>query len=123
MDFFAAVATTSCVYSAGVNFGGRERAELAGLRRSSLTASGLITDGRRSTRTSHTLRSNAVSGMSRQLPINILDSGRSGRGLDAVQLAWNAKSDQTKVEFNFSSIGGQNESRVNAESQTAAPKN
>jgi hypothetical protein len=98
MDFFAAVATTSCVYSAGVNFGGRERAELAGLRRSSLTASGLITDGRRSTRTSHTLRSNAVSGMSRQLgaarftsemgrylPVNILDSGRSGRlGLDAV---------------------------------------
>ena len=39
------------------------------------------------------------------------------------QLANNAKSDQTKVEFNLSSIGGQNESRVNAESQTAAPKN
>src|SRR5258705_6656385 len=80
---------------------------MAGLRPSSLTASGLITVGRRSTRTSHTLRSNAVSRMSRQLG----------------QLANNAKPDQTKVEFNFSSIGGQNESRVNAESQTAAPKN
>ncbi len=70
----------------------------AGLRPSSLTASGLITDGRRSTWTCHTLRSNAVSGMSRQpgaarftsemgryLPVNILDRGRSGRlGLDAV---------------------------------------
>jgi hypothetical protein len=38
-------------------------------------------------------------------------------------LAKNAKSDQTEVEFNLSSIGGWNESRVNAESQTAAPKN
>jgi hypothetical protein len=33
------------------------------------------------------------------------------------------ESDQTKVEFNLASIGGQNESRVNAESQTEAPKN
>ena len=32
------------------------------------------------------------------------------------------RSDQTKVEFNLASIGGQNESRVDAESQTAAPK-
>ena len=37
-------------------------------------------------------------------------------------LAKNAKSDQTRVEFNLASIGGQNESLVNAESQTAAPK-
>src|SRR5260221_5003784 len=29
----------------------------------------------------------------------------------------------SKVEFNLSSIGGHNESLVNAESQTAAPKN
>jgi hypothetical protein len=63
-----------------------------GLRPSSLTASGPITDVRRSTPTSHTLRSNAVSGMSRQPsaarftsemgrypPVNILDSGGSGR--------------------------------------------
>jgi hypothetical protein len=77
---------------------GHERRVVADLRPSSLTTSGLSTDGRRSTRTSHTLRSNAVSGMSRQLgaarftsemgrylPVNILDSGRSGRlGLDAV---------------------------------------
>jgi len=77
----------------GDNLGGDiVRPQLAGLRPSSLTASGLITDGRRSTRTSHTLRSNAVSRMSRQLgaarftsemgrylPVNILDSGRSGR--------------------------------------------
>jgi hypothetical protein len=38
------------------------------------------------------------------------------------QLATNAKSDQTEVEFNSASIGGQDESRVNAEGQTAAPK-
>src|SRR5712664_2954006 len=38
-------------------------------------------------------------------------------------LAKNVTSDQPKFEFNLSSIGGQNESRVNAESQTAAPKN
>src|SRR6266478_801913 len=44
-------------------------------------------------------------------------------GAGSGQLAKNARSGQNKVEFNLSSIGGQNESRVNAESQTAAPKN
>jgi hypothetical protein len=34
----------------------------------------------------------------------------------------NAETGQTKVEFNLSSNGGQNESRVNAESQAAAPE-
>src|SRR6266403_5681350 len=44
-------------------------------------------------------------------------------GAGSGQLAKNARSGQTQVKFNLSSIGGQNESRVNAESQTAAPKN
>jgi hypothetical protein len=37
-------------------------------------------------------------------------------------LAKNARSDQTEIEFNPFSIGGQNDPRVNAENQTAAPK-
>jgi hypothetical protein len=37
-------------------------------------------------------------------------------------LAKNARSDQTEVEFNPSSIGGQYDPRVNAENQTAETK-
>jgi hypothetical protein len=37
-------------------------------------------------------------------------------------LAKYARSDQTEVEFKLSSIGGQDDPRVNAENQTAAPK-
>jgi hypothetical protein len=47
---------------------------------------------------------------------------RSHVSLKRDQLAKNARSDQTEVEFNPSSIGDQNDPRVNAENQTAEPK-
>jgi hypothetical protein len=47
---------------------------------------------------------------------------RSHVSLKRDRLAKNARSDQTEVEFNPSSIGDQNDPRVNAENQTAEPK-